>query len=393
MTDNPSNSDLYSLSDKQRAEGGLLVSDTPQPTDGLRIRNLRRPGLPFMRAADKPKQEPEDHTYNGQDMFSKLLINLLLMLTGILNPDKEGNNPLIGMISKAFGMKDDSQHSEFRRLQEDVKTRGRETVRQERTYERFDRNAAVTAARMGEPILGKNVYNSQVLELIGKGESGGDYNRVYGKAVRIDLQNMSLNDVVAWQKQYTTNGSPSSAAGKYQIIRKTLEGAMAEMGLKGDEKFDNKMQDRIAMHLLNKRGYSAFMGGRMSDAEFANSIAKEWASLKGANGRGAYDGDGLNAGKISASQTLGAALQDRKLKEEGTMPSGERRVMNQFAQAGNAQTQPQPVVKSAPSGESTIMNLFKTGGQDMTAPVSTASTTLEGMTGYKPRMPSLTPTG
>lgn len=308
MTDNPTtNVGTYDLLGERRQEGISFSSGTGE---GLKTSSARPRG-PFGRAADKPETQPS--SYNDQNFFSKFLINILLMLTGALNADDKGNNPLIGLISKAFGMNDNADHSEFRQLQNDVKTRGREAVRRERDYSRFDQGAAVQAARMGEPVLGKNIYNSQMLELIGKGESGSDYNRVYGRAGRIDLTNMTVNQVMAWQKQYTDNGSASSAAGKYQIIRKTMEATVREMGLTGNEKFDPAMQDRMAMHLLNKRGYTAVLEGRMSEGEFANRAAKEWASLKGTNGRGAYDGDGLNAGKISASQTIGATRQDKTI--------------------------------------------------------------------------------
>lgn len=166
----------------------------------------------------------------------------------------------------------------------------------------------------GEPILGKNIYNSQLLELIGKGESGGDYNRVFGKAKRIDLSNMTINEVIAWQKNYTSvEGSASSAAGKYQFIRKTLQATADEMGLSGNEKFNPAMQDRLAMHLLNQTGYSATLAGRMNEGKFADRVAGVWASLKSTSGRGVYDGDGLNAGKISAEMTIVAARMDKAI--------------------------------------------------------------------------------
>ena len=321
MTDNPTTTvGNYDLLGERRQEG-ISFSETTGTGDGLKV--TARSRAAFGRAAEKPKTqaEPNPASYDDQSFFSKFLINILLMLTGGLNADNKGSSPLISLITKAFGMSDDANHTEFRQLQSDVKTRGRETVRQERDYSRFDQGAAIQAAKMGEPILGKNIYNSQMLELIGKGESGSDYNRVYGKAKRIDLTNMTINEVMAWQKHYTDNGSESSAAGKYQIIRKTMAATVREMGLSGNEKFDPAMQDRMAMHLLNKRGYEAVLQGRMSEGQFANNVAKEWASLKGTNGRGAYDGDGLNAGKISASQTIGAARQDQTILAAGFTPA------------------------------------------------------------------------
>ena len=319
MTENPStNLGNYDLLAERGQQGISFSSNTAGTGEGLKTSSTRPRG-PFTTAAnEKPKKSQEleqsPAAYNDQSFFAKFLINILMMLTGKLDANNQGNNPLIGMISKAFGMNDDANHTEFRELQNDIKTRGRTAARDSRDYSKFNEGAAVQAAKMGEPVLGKNIYNSQMLELIGKGESGGDYNRVYGKAKRIDLTNMTINEVVAWQKDYTSNqGSASSAAGKYQVIRKTLEASVREMGLSGNEKFDPAMQDKIAKHLLDKRGYTAVLEGRMSEEKFANNAASEWASLKKTNGRGAYDGDGLNAGKISAGQTIGATRQDKTI--------------------------------------------------------------------------------
>ena len=78
-------------------------------------------------------------------------------------------------------------------------------------------NVVAQYAQTGNPLL----------ELIADKESGGDYNRVYNKdgaAVRREnLTGMTINQVIAWQRNYTENeGSASSAAGKYQIHQKNF---------------------------------------------------------------------------------------------------------------------------------------------------------------------------
>ncbi len=162
-----------------------------------------------------------------------------------------------------------------------------------------------------------------LLELIGQHESGGDYSVAYSSTVKggihpsingKSLEECTINEVLAWQKSYTDAGSPSSAAGKYQMIRKTLAGCVEEMGLTGNEVFDAKMQDRIAMHLLERRGLEKYLNGSITEEKFMSRIAREWASMpKDRSGRGAYDGDGLNMagakpGELSAAMRQVAAI-------------------------------------------------------------------------------------
>lgn len=327
MTDTPQNTTgAYDLLGERRQEG---ISFAPASSGtGLKVSPKTREN--FGRSA-APQDKPQADTavaagpggYDQQNFFVKFLINILMMLTGKLDADNKGNNSLIGLISKAFGMNDDADHTEFRQLQGDLKTRGRETVRRERDYSRFDTGAAVAAAKMGEPILGKNIYNSQMLELIGKGESGSDYNRVFAhKGVkRVDLTNMTLNQVMDWQRSETNRqaaegyapGQRSSAAGKYQFMCATLAETAREMGLSGNEKFDPAMQDRLAMHLLKKRGYDAFLKGQISESEMVNRVSGTWAAIKKTNGAGTYDGDGINRGTISASTAIAAGRMDQTI--------------------------------------------------------------------------------
>lgn len=327
MTDNPQNTTgTYDLLGERRQEG---ISFAPASSGtGLKVSPRTREN--FGRSA-APQEKPQPDTavaaspggYDQQNFLVKFLINIMMMLTGKLDADNKGNNPLISLISKAFGMNDDANHTEFRQLQGDLKTRGRETVRRERDYSRFDSGAATAAVKMGEPILGKNVYNSQMLELIGKGESGGDYNRVFAHKglKRVDLTNMSLNEVMQWQRTETGRqasegyapGQRSSAAGKYQFMRATLAETAREMGLSGNEKFDAQMQDRMAMHLLKKRGYDAFLKGQISEGEMVNRVSGTWAAIKKTTGAGTYDGDGINRGTISASTAIAAGRMDQTI--------------------------------------------------------------------------------
>src|SRR5690606_35301313 len=92
------------------------------------------------------------------------------------------------------------------------------------------------------------------------------------------LTQMTVGDVVDAQKTWSRNHG-SSAAGAPQFIRKTLIGLCKELRLSGSQKFDADLQDRLAYHLLKRRGYEDFMVGRIGRTEFGKRLAMEWASL------------------------------------------------------------------------------------------------------------------
>lgn len=73
-------------------------------------------------------------------------------------------------------------------------------------------------------------------------------------------------------------GCVSTAAGKYQIIKRTWIGVRDKLGLKD---FSPESQDRAAVELLRQRGAL----GPLGRGDFAGAVAaarKEWASLPGA---------------------------------------------------------------------------------------------------------------
>ena len=128
------------------------------------------------------------------------------------------------------------------------------------------------------------IYHAQpVLDLIGRYESRGDYEIVYGgipKAQRPQkLTAMTIAKVISWQRQVVATGADSSAAGKYQIIRKTLEASVAALKMSMERLFDKTTQDELAVHLLASRGMQRFLDGQIDSDDMALGLAKEWASL------------------------------------------------------------------------------------------------------------------
>ncbi|MGN8022989.1 hypothetical protein ACTJJ7_19980 [Phyllobacterium sp. 22229] len=109
----------------------------------------------------------------------------------------------------------------------------------------------------------------------------------------------------AWVKQNWGYDKASSASGAAQFMRTTLQDMSGELNLSGSQVFDADFQDRLAYHLLKRRGYEDFMAGKISRTEFGRRLAQEWASFpvlaatKGGSrvvsrGQSFYAGDGLN---------------------------------------------------------------------------------------------------
>jgi muramidase (phage lysozyme) len=153
---------------------------------------------------------------------------------------------------------------------------------------------------------------SPLLATIAKGESKGNYNAHFGNAANTDIRftEMSLAKVLQWQDAYAAQGNPSNAVGKYQIIKPTLAGLINELGLDMQLPFDQAIQDRMAIALLERRGAVEYVGKKLSREQFAANLAREWAALPkvlGSNPEESYYAhDGLNKSQISIPEIYDA---------------------------------------------------------------------------------------
>jgi len=154
---------------------------------------------------------------------------------------------------------------------------------------------------------------SGLLDVIGAAEAPHGYDTVYnGSKVRPSrpITQMTVTEVLEWQRQSIAAGSVSSAAGRYQIINKTLR-KLVDMGvLSPTEKFSPAAQDRAARALMEGRGLSDYQSGRISATEFANNLSKEWAGLPVATGNNAgksyYDGYAGNSATTTVERVISA---------------------------------------------------------------------------------------
>lgn len=166
----------------------------------------------------------------------------------------------------------------------------------------------------------------RLLDFIGSKEAPRGYDTVY--ANRMDrmpkpLTSMTVDEVIA-QGQWRTDNFGSSAAGRYQFMRKTLSGLKRTERLTGREVMTPALQDRLGYALLVQRGFTRFMAGSLSVAGFGLALAQEWASFpvlaatKGAHrqvkrGQTYYLGDGLNKVLATADEVEAVLVEIRAM--------------------------------------------------------------------------------
>ena len=172
--------------------------------------------------------------------------------------------------------------------------------------------------------------DGNILDVIGFAEGAGyntPYNgsnitpvQLYGK----QLSELTLDEVFTWQAASVNAGSASSAAGKYQIVNRTLKGLVDGVGVVSrEDKFSPANQDKLCRKLLQQRGVDGFMAGSKSEASFCLAMAQEWASLpviqrtqgqkrKVEPGESYYAGDGLNKSRIAPIQLIAAVREVKK---------------------------------------------------------------------------------
>lgn len=111
----------------------------------------------------------------------------------------------------------------------------------------------------------------------------------------------------------------SEATGAYQFMEDTLRPMVAPRDR--SRLFDAAMQDELALRLLDRRGWAKCEAGLMTPEDFAEQLAREWASFpvvrdqtvvrKGKKrlirrGQSYYAGDGLNAAGATPQEVLAA---------------------------------------------------------------------------------------
>jgi muramidase (phage lysozyme) len=159
------------------------------------------------------------------------------------------------------------------------------------------------------------------------GESGGNYNAVSGDPrATDDLSLKTLAEIYTLMDGLEARGAPSTATGRYQFIRATLQHCQVVEQLPDTALFTEALQDKFAVLLLVGRGYRDWYteatnpdGSRkVTDQDFEHNLSCEWASLPDPQngGRSHYDRD---AAGNHAQTTLDAvdAMLDRAQQAKG----------------------------------------------------------------------------
>jgi hypothetical protein len=133
-----------------------------------------------------------------------------------------------------------------------------------------------------------------LLDLIAAGE--GDYTSVNrGKAGDTPAGWPGLDRLTIGAVQKLQSDRTLFAVGRYQFIPETLRMAVAAAGFRASDLFSPETQDWLAVALLlggKRPALRDYLQGKNVTIEAAQlDLAKEWASIPTAEGRGVYDGD------------------------------------------------------------------------------------------------------
>jgi hypothetical protein len=191
-----------------------------------------------------------------------------------------------------------------------------------------------------------------ILDLITKAEgTKRGYDDSFAHQVGGTLTDKTLDQIQAIQGGM----KGSSAIGKYQFMRKTLNGLRTDLGLTGSELFTPELQDRLAMQLYRRRMAQARREGGGNGA-ILKALAQEWASLPTASGQGYYPGQNAS---VSPDAVLRAVTAEENLKNR---PAGDSRpIQLPSMQPGRAATSPgtlnlDDLLHSNPMGSSSVNN-------------------------------------
>jgi conjugal transfer mating pair stabilization protein TraG len=168
---------------------------------------------------------------------------------------------------------------------------------------------------------GKDDCTDMILDQLASAiESGGNYNAVIGNArASDDLGLLSLAQIYELMERLVARGEPSSAIGRYQIIRATLENLQDELQLPDNTLFTPVLQDGLAVQLMVGRGYRSWWRDEINDASFAHGLSCEWASLpdprKGGVGTSHYAGVGSNRAGMTLAHVYGVLKAARTVRD------------------------------------------------------------------------------
>lgn len=157
-----------------------------------------------------------------------------------------------------------------------------------------------------QPLATSFNKEKEILDIIAKPESAGNYDAIYPGQRRPRIIQMTLSELfVDMQRRIRSKGG--SASGRYQYILKTLKNLVKQMGLDPDTTiFNQATQDKIALyHLKKEHQLDKFLDGQITSKKFLRRLSKTWAGLPDPNtGQSYYQGIGNNKSNVKVADTL-----------------------------------------------------------------------------------------
>lgn len=130
-----------------------------------------------------------------------------------------------------------------------------------------------------------------------------NYNAIYWdwKQDHIKFTDMTLREVLSYQKQYTDNWSYSSAIWKYQFIRTTLNEMIKKYDISLDETFSPEFQDNLAILMLKEIGLDEFIS-TWDISKMQYKLSQKWASIpQDESWLSFYHNDWVNKSRVKSS--------------------------------------------------------------------------------------------
>lgn len=129
-----------------------------------------------------------------------------------------------------------------------------------------------------------------------------NYNAIYWNwnQSSISFTDMTIKEILEYQKNYTNKWSYSSAIGKYQFIRQTLWEMINKYWIDINEKFSPELQDRLAILKMKEYWLNEFKNN-WNTAVFQYKLSQIWASIpKDKSWHGYYESDWINHARVNS---------------------------------------------------------------------------------------------
>ncbi len=182
------------------------------------------------------------------------------------------------------------------------------------------------------------------------GESGGDYNALFGYSNRpgqpfagVNLTDMTVAEVAAFTDpngpyaQWVRDqiGYVATPTGAYQVVGTTLRNAIDGMGLTGNERYDPAMQDRIGQYIYETQGTGAWEGYQPGVTEMPRGSTGGNASPAGGTyATGASTGYGTPQNALDPALYAQAVQQARQQQAVNALMQTFRTPIYDFKLAG-----------------------------------------------------------